>query len=470
MGKYWLLFVLILSGTLQCRPLPANAQTTIALNPRQNIAAIVNSAPAGTTFLFSPGTYRMQSIVPKDNDIFHGNGAAILNGAQLLAMEPDDGRWSVLAPQGPIAQPTPSHCGEHYPLCWIFNDLFIDDQVQAPVQSLAALGAGQSFYDEASKKLYIATNPAGHKVELGTTMFAFSGMATGVYIDHLIVEKYASPILGGAVGGANARAHSWTVLKVEARWNHAIGISLGAGSLIEACNAHHNGQMGITAHGENIAILNNEIAFNNYAGYNKDWGAGGTKFSGTSNLVVRSNYVHDNLGQGLWTDIDNIHTLYEKNTVVNNTGEGIRHEISYDAIIRHNLLRGNKAGIVVVLSPNVEVYGNVVEVPADGTDGIRLANGSRGVGQFGPHVAHDDHVHNNIVTYLGPAGRSGLSGPLASATGMIFDSNEYHILGGRGKHWLWGEGPKELSDLHNIGIELHATITTKHLLSYAPVR
>ena len=59
---------------------------------------------------------------------------------------------------------------------------------------------------------------------------------------------------------------------------------------------------------------------------------------------MRGNYSHDNNGTGMWTDIDNIHTLYENNVVAHNTMAGISHEISYDAIIRNNTLIGNGAG------------------------------------------------------------------------------------------------------------------------------
>jgi hypothetical protein len=440
---------------------------TVRLNPGQDLAAIVRTAPPGTTFLFSPGIYRIQSIVPKDNDVFQGEGTAILNGSKLLEMHPDGGQWSAVEPR---AKWGPGHCDKDHPRCWILNDLFIDNRIQTPVESLGELGPGRWFYDDTSGKVYISTNPISHQVEFGVTTAAFSGTATGVEISHLIVEKYASPPQWGAVGGSltgviqaersTGKAQGWKVLNTEVRWNHGAGIELGSSARIESCNVHHNGQLGIGPHGANDLVEGNEIAYNNYAGYDFSWEAGGTKFSGTDNLVVRSNYVHDNLGNGLWTDIDNIHTLYEKNKVINNKGHGIRHEISYDAIIRNNLLKGNMAGIMVVLSSNVEVYGNVIEVPADGTDGIRIANGQRGVGAYGPHIAHDIHVHNNIITYLGPAGRSGLSGPLATATEVTFDSNEYHIVGGGDNHWIWSSGATTISAMHQAGLEQHATISS----------
>ena len=84
-----------------------------------------------------------------------------------------------------------------------------------------------------------------------------------------------------------------------------------------------------------------EIAFNNYAGYKADWEAGGTKFWATTGLVVRNSCVHHNAGPGLWTDYDNIDTLYEGNIVFSNANDGIKHEISYDAIIRDNIVAGN---------------------------------------------------------------------------------------------------------------------------------
>ena len=39
----------------------------------------------------------------------------------------------------------------------------------------------------------------------------------------------------------------------------------------------------------------------------------------------------------LGRDISNIHTIYENNVVVNNTGDGIAHEISMDALVTGNI-------------------------------------------------------------------------------------------------------------------------------------
>ena len=69
-------------------------------------------------------------------------------------------------------------------------------------------------------------------------------------------------------------------------------------------------------------LENSELSYNNTAGYNWGWEAGGTKWTHTDGLIVRNNYVHDNYGNGLWTDGSNINIVYEGNVVEDNYGAG----------------------------------------------------------------------------------------------------------------------------------------------------
>ena len=135
---------------------------------------------------------------------------------------------------------------------------------------------------------------------------------------------------------------------------------------------------GLGGSGNNILVEGNEIARNGgWAGLSQEWEGGGFKFGFSDNgfsdnLVVRGNYVHDNIGVGMWTDTDAYKTLYEDNLVVHNTWSGLSHEISYDAIIRNNTFIGNGAGdlrgwiwgseIQIQNSQNVDVYGNRIDM------------------------------------------------------------------------------------------------------------
>ena len=57
---------------------PANA---VVIAAGANIQSIVNSNPAGTAFILSPGTYTGQTIHPLSGDSFYGTpGQTILNG------------------------------------------------------------------------------------------------------------------------------------------------------------------------------------------------------------------------------------------------------------------------------------------------------------------------------------------------------------------------------------------------------
>jgi hypothetical protein len=425
---------------------------SVTLSPGDNIQSAVNAAPPGTTFVLQSGVYRMQSVKPHNGDTFTGQGNVVLNGSQILSFQLDpagSGLWIASATASTVNH---GDCQKAYPLCGYTQDLFIDNVLQTPVSSRQAIPLGSWYFDRAHNSVYLPSNPAGHLVELGMTQYAFYGGATGVTISNLTVEKFATMAQNGAIGGATIlSADGWVVDNVESRWNHGRGISLG-GSNSQILNSfiHHNGQLGIALYGTNCQATNNEISWNNYAGFSATWEAGGSKFWGTTNLVVRSNYVHDNKGPGLWTDTNNVGTLYDSNTVINNQNAGIAHEVSYNAIIRNNTVKGNgntstvwlwNAQIDLQNSSNVEVYGNTVEVPTGGGNGIAIINQNRGSGSHGQWVATGNYVHDNTVTYLGNSGLSGLVDDTGgnTAVGNRFDFDHYIIqnYSATRVHWAW---------------------------------
>jgi parallel beta-helix repeat protein len=435
---------------------------TVYLSPDDQIQPAVDAVPEGSTFVLREGTYRMQAIKPKNGDNFRGEGTAILNGSQVLTFTSSGkGLWAAGA--APYNY-SPGKCDKSHPLCAYEQDLFFDNQVQEPVSDISDVRKGFWYFDRGAGKIYIGTDPGGHLLELGATPYAFKSSATNVHIQNLTVEKYRVQAQHGAIEGLGA---GWVVDDVEARWNHSGGIVLGAGSKIVNSYAHHNGQKGLSLTGANCQLINTEISWNNYAGFSGGWEAGGTKFVRTDNLLVKSNYVHDNYGPGLWTDGDNIHTTYEDNLVINNRGDGIKHEISYDAVITGNTVKGNGASgtvwlwhsqILIQNSSNVNVHDNTVEVPPSGGNGISIINQNRGSGAYGTHTASNNSVHNNTITYLG-SGASGLVDDTGnhSSNGNTFDYDHYVLENGdTKKHWSWFTW-KTWSELHAVSQEVHGT-------------
>jgi hypothetical protein len=173
------------------------------------------------------------------------------------------------------------------------------------------------------------------------------------------VDKFAPEGQNAAIGNQFPDG-SWLSENSEVRLNHAAGINLGGSSRAVGNYVHDNGEKGIAGGTvDGVQVVNNEISFNNYAGYDCQWDCGGVKFGGgTSNLSVIGNYVHDNLGYalqgnsgapGLCCDEDcgkasggvPAPIVFQNNYVANNAGAGIFGEISHYSTSFDNIVVNN---------------------------------------------------------------------------------------------------------------------------------
>jgi hypothetical protein len=452
--------------------LPALGWTQVFVSPGDNVQPVVDASPAGTVFIFGAGTYRLQSIQPKDNDTFIGGAGAILSGAELLTTFSQENGLYVVTGQGQQGQQNGA-CDAQHPQCTHPEDLFFDSSPLVAVGTLASVGPGTWYFDYPDQKIYFADDPTGHTVETSVARSAFSGSATNVTIMGFTIEKYAIPGQFGAVGDQYP-GPNWIVSNNEVRWNHGAGINLGSGSSAINNYVHHNGQKGVTADGQNVLVQGNEISFNNWAGFDPAWEAGGSKFAQMNFLTVRGNFVHDNVGPGIWCDVDCINVLIENNVVVNNTaGAGIQYEISFAATIRNNQVRGNYVGtsgwlwgsqILIQNSRDVAVYGNKVESSVTSGNGIGIIQQDRGSGPYGPRISANDYIHHNTITHRGTPGADGEvadfnSDAMVNTQNNVFDYNSYHVTDLNAWHWYWG-WPQQWAGLQQLGQEAHGTIDT----------
>lgn len=451
---------------------PVLGFSQISLYPGNNIQQVVNQHPAGTTFVLNAGIYRLQSIQPKDNDTFTGMPGAVLSGAQVLTNFVKQGSLWVVSNQSQQGQLN-GYCDARHPECMHPEDLYFDNAPLLHVQDLASVTSGAWYFDYANQKIYFADNPAGHTVETSVARSAFYGQAKNVTIRGLTVEKYAIPAQFGAIGDQYP-GPNWIVANNEVRWNHGNGINLASGGQALHNYVHHNGQKGIGGNGQTLLVEGNEISFSNWAGFDIGWEAGGAKFAQTNGLTVRNNRIHDNIGSGLWNDVDSINTVYENNTIENNLGGGIQYEISYNANIRYNTVRNNAnfasgwmwgAQILIMNSSNVFVYGNRVDVAPTTGNGIGIIQQNRGSGAYGPRISANDLIFGNSITYRrSPNGTSGIVGDynqqaLLTSQNNWFDYNAYHVTDPTACGWQWG-GYETWAGMHQLGQELHGTLDT----------
>ena len=449
LGIAWLVAVVAIGIS------PAAAHRQVIVHPGDDIRSMVQQNPSGTEFRIEAGLYRLESIVPKDGDAFVGDPGAVLTGAQVITGFARSGRLWAAGVQVAQRGQYRGECTESHPACMLPNDLFIDNSPMVRVAELDNVGPGKWYLDEAAQTVALGDDPSGRTVEISLRPFAFRGDAANVRIEGLTIEKYASEAGDGAVDGRSESGHlgrNWVVQNNIVTLNHGAGIRLGDGMQVLGNKVLQNGQLGVGGGGSDGVVDGNEISRNNYAGYKYDWEAGGSKFAFTHNLVVRNNYVHDNDGPGLWSDIENENLLYEHNHTVSNREAGILHEISYHAIIRDNLIENDGfsdyqktapwygAGIVISASSDVEVYGNRVTGCMNGIVGIQP---QRELSQRGtPYLLQNLNVHDNTIAQsqgvaAGILRAGALGDEVFVSRNNRFVNNQFNLADPRARNFAW---------------------------------
>jgi len=447
--------IIAVEKSVKAGPIPRTIPVgAIELSPGADLQSAVNSHGTGTTFYLHNGTYRMQSVALKTGDKFVGEttSGTILNGSRLLTGWTASGsNWFVggQTQQGDNV-PGSLNCLSDHPRCSYPEDLFVDNEPLFHVANLSDLGPGKWYFDYGADRIYMRDNPSGHTVETSVTTYAFYGAVDDIVIQDMTIEKYATPAQNGVVLCAagptrSPQGHRWTVQDNVVRLNHGGAIFASDNMQILRNKVFKNGQIGLNGDGDHVLAQDNEISFNNWAGYEPGWEAGGTKYVGTTNIILRSNYSHDNNGPGLWLDYQNSSFLIEGNHTSNNQLAGIDQEIGGGGIIRNNLVESEgsnptapstalwySAGIIVSASPNVEVYGNTVSNSINAIGGIQA---DRGAGFYLQNL----YVHDNTITENGNVA----GGILNSTSNPVFSSawnnrwqhNTYTLSGGATFAW-----------------------------------
>lgn len=176
--------------------------------------------------------------------------------------------------------------------------------------------------------------------------YAFVGRARGVRISNLVVQNFGTALTDDFNEGVvnHDAGHGWRMRALTVRGNAGAGVFLGSGDVLRRSCLTGNGQYGFSAYEDNgvsdVRLIGNEIAGNDTARWEERQSGcgctGGGKFWATRNAVVRDNFVHDNIGVGVWADTDNAGFLISHNTFSGNADAGVVYETSYNARIVHN--------------------------------------------------------------------------------------------------------------------------------------
>ena len=418
-------------------------------------------------FCLRNGIHRMQAVRPRSGQSFYGEGRTILNGSRLLTDYVREGRYWVATNQSQRGRKH-GECTRAEPACDLPEGVFIDDKPLHQVLSKDRLESNAFYFDYANGKIYLADDPSDRKTEATVAAFAFESMAQDVLIRNVIVEKYASVAQKGAIQTTGGTG--WRIENCELRWNSGAGIGIGTRGRVRDCDIHHNGQIGIAGHGQDILIEKNRIWSNNIYGFDYTWEAGGAKIALSDGVTFRDNDVRDNDGLGLWCDIDCRNVLYEDNLVENNQDIGIFHETSFKAVIRNNVVRHNgrgrrgwfwRAEIGIAASQDVEVYNNRTTAAAGGC-GIVLIDQGRRTQDGREYKTRNNTIRNNDMTFEGTACAGGVSDvrfydenyAVIVDGNNSFDGDVYRVPRSSGPaRFVWGHSVMDWDEFRKKGLE-----------------
>ena len=446
--------------------------------PDTDLARLVANAPPDASFVLLPGRHYSGDIQPKDGQIFEGKPGAVLSGAvRLGTFAAADHYWKVA---GPLPLP-PSHgaCDRRVAAsadaCLLREALFIDGAPLSRVLTLGQLHEGAWYQDRITGDVFLVFDPGKRLVELSYRSFAFYGNARNVTIRHLTIEQFATIAQHGAIEAISASG--WIVVDNDVRFNSGTGIRTGDLMRVQSNLVLANGQMGIAGSGANLFVELNEVVGNNTHAFDPAWEAGATKFVHTDNLIFVRNCVRDNMGSGIWTDIDNSNSSIIGNWSINNSGAGIFHEISGNAIIADNVsaLNGSRENspwasqIAVSGSVDTLVWRNRVQVAPNYGHGIFVVeegrpNDLRIIHDLPKYISRGNVIMGNEITYSGIAGVSGFyssrADALALASANLFENNNIIVNEGELRRFRIGGEAMKLHEAREHGQELRSRLVT----------
>lgn len=182
--------------------------------------------------------------------------------------------------------------------------------------------------------------------------FAFTGHASRVRVEYLTVSGFMSPAGQGVIN--HTAGTGWIIEHDTVETNPVgAGVEIGSHNLVEYDCLTHNGEYGFNVYAKtgvtSPTLSHDEISFNDGSGtgggrYDQGGStigcgcSGGGKFWHTRNATVTTNWVHDNGNVGIWVDTDNRGFLISRNYIARNYAEAIMYEISYNAVISHNMI------------------------------------------------------------------------------------------------------------------------------------
>lgn len=247
------------------------------------------------------------------------------------------------------------------------NPLFSPDRLPAIGSGVKDMMPGSFFYDAKDKALYAWLkdngNPNNHLMEASTRILIlrlkwknYVKIQNFNFMHSNNTETIKSGWPAVAINGDGS-----VVENNHISWTDFAGLGGNGNNLVIRNNtANHNGNSGMGFSGSGILMSGNTTNYNNYRKFDMNWHAGGVKNTIFIKSTIRNHVADNNYGSGIWCDIDCNEVTIESSKAQQNDGMGIFYEISKNALIKNNIVSGNKLhGIYISASENCNVLNNL---------------------------------------------------------------------------------------------------------------
>ena len=388
------------TGAIYVSPNGNNAASGTAASPVRTIARALTLAPSGGTVVLRAGNYHESVRVDRRVTIqnYPGEYARLLGSRVVTNWVRDGAHWRLdnwtaefpITTGGDVIDPSAPAAG--YP-----DMFFMDSQPMRQVRSRAEIRAGSFYVDRANNRVYIGSDPAGHRLEGSDLPVAITvrPAAAGSVVRGLVVQRYATSVSDhGAVRGY---ANNLVFENNRIGQNASAGLGIiGDGVRVRANTLFDNGKLGLQVdEANNLVVEHNHIIRNNRERFLLIGSAGGAKFTTSSTVLIKANLVERNFGRGIWLDLGTWDTKIVNNVVHDNESNGIEVEISGNVIVAGNWSYRNTIGVYVLESNDVEIWNNTL--PGN-TRAVFVLEGTRSNGTLRiPQKVSDVTIRNNIL-------------------------------------------------------------------------
>jgi len=190
---------------------------------------------------------------------------------------------------------------------------------------------------------------------------------------------------------------------------------------------------------DNATFDSNEIAYNGLE----------QKVGRSANVVFRNNFVHHNVGDGIWYDSNaSAGAVIDSNRVEDNGRNGIFFEASIGATISNNTIRRNPWDAVMIsMSQNAQIYNNTLEGNFGGIEYFLNCDVLSGGDDVKNNSAHDNTIVLGTQSYTYASGLSytssctstQLAPYLNGSKNLTFSRDTYRVPSlSWDQYFLWG--------------------------------